>query len=83
LIFGLFTLAIFILVEYKLAKSPIIPLHIFKNRSSIATLIVNISHGFCYIASAYFLPVYFQTALGATPILSGVWFLIMAGFMAS
>ena len=82
LIFGLFTIGIFILLQWKVSKSPIIPLRIFNHRSNIAVLIVSVTHAFCYIAVAYFIPIYLQAALGVTPLLSGVYFLAMAGVMA-
>jgi hypothetical protein len=82
LIFGLSTVGIFILLQWKVSKSPIIPLRIFNNRSNIAVLVASVSHAACYIAVAYFIPVYLQTALGVTPLLSGVYFLATAGALA-
>lgn len=82
LVFGLFTVGIFALLQWKVSKSPIIPLRIFNNRHNIMVLVVSISHAFCYIAVGYFVPLYLQTALGITPLLSGVYFLAMAGVMA-
>jgi hypothetical protein len=82
LVFGFVTVGIFILLQWKVSKSPIIPLRIFNNLSNIAVLTVSVAHAFCYIAVAYFIPLYLQTALGVTPLLSGVYFLAMAGIMA-
>ena len=82
ILFGVFVFAIFILIEWKVAKYPVIPLRIFKKRSALATLGVASTHGFAFVAAAYFLPYYFQEALGETPIYSAVYFLPLALVLA-
>jgi MFS family permease len=72
IVFGLFSLVLFGLNEWKLAKYPIIPLHIFKYRSNIAVLATTFCHGFVFIGGSYYLPLYFQAVLGHGPIISGV-----------
>lgn len=72
-IFGAITIGLFILNEWKFAKYPIMPLRLFKNRSSIIILILAFCHACVFISGSYFLPLYFQTVLNATPILSGVY----------
>ncbi|KAL9595636.1 MAG: hypothetical protein Q9179_004907 [Wetmoreana sp. 5 TL-2023] len=73
IIFGLFTISLFFLNEWKLAIYPVMPLRLFKYRSNIAALAVCFCHGATFISGAYFLPLYFQAVLGASPILSGVY----------
>lgn len=73
IVFGLVTIGLFFLCEWKLAKYPIMPLRIFKYRSNIASLVVCFCHGMVFIAGAFFLPLYFQSVFSATPILSGVY----------
>ncbi|MCJ1271994.1 hypothetical protein MMC22_011900 [Lobaria immixta] len=73
IVFGLFTIGLFFLNEWKLAKYPIMPLRIFKYRSNIASLVVCFCHGTVFIGGAFFLPLYFQAVFSATPILSGVY----------
>ncbi|KAL8780780.1 MAG: hypothetical protein Q9194_000713 [Teloschistes cf. exilis] len=73
IIFGLFTIVLFFLNECKLAIYPVMPLRLFKYRSNIAALVVCFCHGTTFISGAYFLPLYFQAVLGASPILSGVY----------
>ena len=73
IIFGLVTFGIFVLCEWKLAKYPIMPLRLFTNRSNAATIAATFIHGFVFIGDAFFLPLYFQVVLGATPLLSGVY----------
>ena len=86
IVFGLVTLGIFFLVEWKVAKYPVMPLRLFKKRSNIAALGVCFCHGFVFISGSYFLPLYFQAVLGATPILSGVYlfpFVLSLSLMAA
>lgn len=73
IVFGLFTIALFFLNEWKLARYPIMPLRIFKHRSNIASLLVCFTHAMVFIAGIFFLPLYLQAVFGATPILSGVY----------
>jgi len=73
LIFGIVTIGLFFLNEWKLAAHPIMPLRLFKYRSNIAALMVCSCHGTVFISGAYFLPLYFQAVFSATPILSGVY----------
>ncbi|KAA6415833.1 MAG: major facilitator superfamily transporter [Lasallia pustulata] len=73
LIFGVVVWTLFVLNERKFAKYPVMPLRLFKRRSNIAALVVCFTHGMTFIAGSYFLPLYFQAVLGASPILSGVY----------
>jgi MFS family permease len=78
IIFGILTGFLFVLNEWKLAKYPIMPLRLFKDTSNVAALAVCFCHGFVFIAGSYYLPLYFQAVLGATPLLSGVYLLPFA-----
>ena len=69
----LLLMALFFVNEWKVAKYPMMPLALFNKRSNVASLGVCFVHGFVFIAGSYFLPLYFQAVLGATPILSGVY----------
>lgn len=73
ILFGVITIALFFVNEWKFAKYPMIPLSIFRHRSNVASLAVCFIHGFVFISGAYFYPLYFQAVLGANPILSGVY----------
>lgn len=75
IIFGAFTFSLFLVWEWKVAKYPIMPLALFSSHSNKATLGTVFCHGFVFIAASYYLPLYFQAILGATPILSGVYLL--------
>ena len=78
IIIGIFTLVLFGLNERYVAKFPVMPLHIFKNRSNVASFATCFIHGFVFISSSYYLPLYFQAVRGATPLLSGVYILPLA-----
>lgn len=73
IVFGLVTLTLFFLNEWRLAVYPVMPLRLFSRRSNIAALMVCFCHGTVFIAASYFLPLYFQSVYTATPILSGVY----------
>ncbi|KAF2723309.1 MFS general substrate transporter [Polychaeton citri CBS 116435] len=75
IVFGIATFCIFLFWEYRYAKYPIMTLELFSNPTNIATLIVVFVHGFVFISGSYYLPLYFQAILGATPVLSGVYLL--------
>ena len=73
IVFGIITIALFFVNEWKFARYPCIPPSLFKRRSSVACFAVCFVHGFVFISGTYFLPLYFQAVLGANPILSGVY----------
>ncbi|KIV90307.1 hypothetical protein PV10_07624 [Exophiala mesophila] len=73
IIFGVVSMVLFFINEWRFAKYPIIPIRIFRDYSNLASLGVCFVHGFVFISSTYYLPIYFQIVLGAGPILSGVY----------
>lgn len=75
IVFSAVTLGLFMVNEWKLVKYPIIPLALFRDRSGIASFLVCFCHGFIFMGEAYYLPLYFQAVLGASPIMSGVYLL--------
>jgi MFS family permease len=75
LVFGCLMAVLFGLVEWKVAKFPIIPMRLFGVRSNVASLLVSAFQGFVFISGSYYLPLYFQSVLGATPLMSGVYIL--------
>ncbi|KAI9727976.1 MAG: hypothetical protein M1828_005381 [Chrysothrix sp. TS-e1954] len=72
IIFGIIAIGIFALVQLRFSKYPILPPRIFSKRSNVACLGVCACHGFCFIASTYFLPLFFQASRGDSPIRSGL-----------
>lgn len=75
IIFGVFTIALFVINEWRYAKYPIMPLRIFAKRSNTAAISVCFFHGLVFISASYYLPLYFQAVLGASPLMSGVYLL--------
>jgi hypothetical protein len=75
IIFGVVLIALFFVIEWRVAPYPLMPLDLFAKRSNLASLAVCFFHAFVFISGNYFLPLYFQAVLGATPILSGVYLL--------
>ncbi len=61
----------FVWVEYK-AKEPVLPLHLFNNRTFTVGTIVSFLLGLAMFGSIVFLPLYFQDARGASPTISGL-----------
>ncbi|XXG99368.1 hypothetical protein Hte_005705 [Hypoxylon texense] len=78
IVFGLVAVGLFIVIEWKVAKYPVTPLRLFQSTSNIAVFGIAYFHGCVFIANLYYLPLYFQTVLGASPLLSGVYLLPVA-----
>lgn len=75
IIFGIVLFFVFILIQWRVAKYPIMPLHLFRKLSNVAALSATFFQGVVFIGACFYLPLYFQSVLGATPLLSGVYFL--------
>lgn len=75
IVFGIVTWVIAMLNEWKVARYPVIPLRLFGNWHNCLVLLICFCHSFVFISGAYYLPLYFQTVLLASPILSGVYVL--------
>ncbi|KAL4902571.1 hypothetical protein BDW74DRAFT_158044 [Aspergillus multicolor] len=72
IVFGALMSIAFIYSEKRLAKYPLMPLHIFKSRSNVACFLVDFTHGFAFLGAEYYLPLYFQSAKEASPFHSGL-----------
>ncbi|KAI5243124.1 putative major facilitator superfamily transporter [Aureobasidium subglaciale] len=75
IVFSLLTFVLFVLYEWKVPRYPVMPLRLFKSRNNIATLFVAFIQGIVFISGNYYLPLFFQTVRGLSPILSGVYLL--------
>ena len=82
IIFGVLAFVLFVLIEWKISPEPLLPLRLFKHRTTAALLVVCFTHGMAYISCAYFLPFYFQSVLRASPMHSGIWFLAVTAPLA-
>jgi hypothetical protein len=78
IVFGVVILILFIVVEWKIARVPVIPLNIVSTWQRSGALIAAVFHGFVLSTNFYFLPLYFQSVLGAGALSSGVLLLPLA-----
>lgn len=74
LLFVIFALllVVFIVIEIKFAKEPIIPPEIFKVRNIVCMIGAVILIGFSFMGSVTYLPLYFQMVLGLDASISGL-----------
>ncbi len=68
--FGLLMAVVFLLIESK-AKSPVMPLHIFRDRTVSACVALTVLSTFCLYAVVVFTPLFLQSVLGASATGSG------------
>ncbi|KAG0690249.1 hypothetical protein C6P40_003445 [Pichia californica] len=74
---GLFSI-FFVLVEYKFAKLPLIPLRLFNNEMSLTLLLTqNFFFGICYYSALYYYPYYFELIKGNSAIITSCYFLAL------
>ncbi|TFK32430.1 major facilitator superfamily domain-containing protein [Crucibulum laeve] len=69
---GFVVVVLFCLWEWKGARLPIIPMHIFKHSTVCGVYITMFVNGFVYFSSLYYLPQFFQVVLGYDPIRAGI-----------
>lgn len=74
LVLGLLGLGAFLVLE-KFVAEPMVPLRLFSNRTLIAVYLLTFLHSVITMWSIYFLPVYFQGVLRASPGNSGLYLL--------
>ncbi|KAL0256507.1 hypothetical protein SLS55_008902 [Diplodia seriata] len=60
----------FILVEWKVAPLPMMPLSLFKNIPVAVLIIQNFFYGVTYYSYLYYLPIYYQNVRNWTPLIS-------------
>ncbi|RDX47549.1 MFS general substrate transporter [Lentinus brumalis] len=72
---GGLVVALFCLWEWKGARLPIVPMYIFKRVTVIGVYITMLVNGFVFYSSLFYLPQYFQVALGYSAVRSGVFLL--------
>ncbi|KIK92283.1 hypothetical protein PAXRUDRAFT_147666 [Paxillus rubicundulus Ve08.2h10] len=72
---GVLVIIIFCYWEWKCARLPIVPMYIFKDITVSGVYVTMFVNGFVFFSSLYYLPQFFQVALGYSPIRSGVFLL--------
>ncbi|KAI0382015.1 major facilitator superfamily domain-containing protein [Hypomontagnella monticulosa] len=70
LVISVILFGVFLLVEWKYAPLPMIPLSMFKTRDVSALFAQTFLVGWVYQTSTYFLPLYFQNLRGWSPLVS-------------
>lgn len=93
LLIGIALLGVFLFVELKAVKLPLIPLYIFRDKTVSAAMAITFLSGIGFYCTLYYLPQYFQQVRGASAIRSGVLILpltcvqtvcvFIAGFLTS
>ncbi|EKJ74544.1 hypothetical protein NXS19_007251 [Fusarium pseudograminearum] len=79
---GVVCLLLFIGIEAFVAKIPIIPLRLLRTKSALVLILSGFLHDFVWQTTQYFIPLYFQTVRGYSPLESAtliVSFLIAQG----
>ncbi|KAF8440035.1 major facilitator superfamily domain-containing protein [Boletus edulis BED1] len=69
---GILVILLFCFWEWKGARLPIVPMYIFKHVTVTGVYIAMFVNGFVFFSSLYYLPQFFEVALGQSPIQSGV-----------
>lgn len=71
LVLGFVGLGCFFIYE-TFAVDPIMPLHLFQNRTSLIAFFLTFLHAISVMMPLFFLPIYFQSVLDASPERSGI-----------
>ncbi|CAD6569914.1 MAG: hypothetical protein ASARMPRED_003310 [Alectoria sarmentosa] len=72
LLLGICGLFVFIMYEIYVAKTPLIPLRIFNNRTAVVSYIGTFVHGMILWCLLYYLPLYYEAVKAYSPIIVGV-----------
>ena len=75
---GFALIGVFAVVE-RYAKEPVLPLHLFRNRTFAVTSVVGFIIGFAMFGAITYLPAFFQVVRGLSPTASGVELLPLMG----
>ncbi len=71
MVVGLIGIVMFVLAEAR-AKQPIVPLHLFRNRTYTSSMVATFFASFAFFGAVIFLPRWFQFVHGFTPTWSGL-----------
>lgn len=75
LCFGIAALAAFVLIEARFARSPLVPLRLFRVRAISVGNVVMLLAGACFMTMWYFLTLFMQNVLDYGPLQTGLGFL--------
>lgn len=71
---GVVMIGPFIYSEAKIARYPIMPLKLFRDKSNLAALGVGFFHGVAFVPAEYYIPLYYQAVKQQSPLCSGILF---------
>ncbi|KAJ2428430.1 hypothetical protein IW137_001094 [Coemansia sp. RSA 1287] len=72
LVFGVVLLGVFIVVEWKLAVAPTVPIHLFRNRNVALCVLSQFFMGVGMYATMFFIPIWYTIVKNASAISSGL-----------
>ncbi|KAI3030180.1 transcriptional regulator family: Fungal Specific TF [Aspergillus niger] len=72
LLLGVALIGVFLFVEFKVARLPLIPLHMFKNSHVSICILTSFLTGFMTFVNLYYLPQFYQVARGDSALRSGI-----------
>ncbi|KAF2731535.1 MFS transporter-like protein [Polyplosphaeria fusca] len=72
LVVGGFMVFAFIYSEARVARFPLIPMDLFRRTTTVAAFAVTFFHGFVFISAEYYMPLFLQSVLEASPLRSGI-----------
>ncbi|KAL4924801.1 MDR family MFS transporter [Aspergillus undulatus] len=75
IIFGGVMVGLFVVVEKRFARFPLVLMGLFSNGFFIAPFILSFAHGMVALGVEYYLPLYFQSVKQASPLQSGLYIL--------
>ncbi|KAL4949541.1 MFS general substrate transporter [Aspergillus filifer] len=75
IVFGGVMVGLFILVEKRFARFPLIPMRLFGNWFTVAAFALAFAHAMVSFGIEYYLPLYFQSVKQARPLKSGLYIL--------
>ncbi|KAJ3552656.1 hypothetical protein NM688_g4034 [Phlebia brevispora] len=79
LLLGAFILALFLVWEAKFAALPIMPVHIFKNKTVSGVYLATLMNGMTFFSILYYVPQFLQLVRGDSPVMSS---LLLLPFLA-
>ncbi|KAJ2546880.1 hypothetical protein EV175_005438 [Coemansia sp. RSA 1933] len=72
LVFGVLTIALFVVIEWRVPMEPIMPLRIFRNRNTSLTLLQVFFMGAVFYGPVFYLPIYFKAVRNTSSVSSGL-----------
>ncbi|KAJ2803871.1 hypothetical protein H4R20_002721 [Coemansia guatemalensis] len=72
LVFGLLLLIVFILIEWKVALDPTVPVHLFRNRNVCLSVIGQLFLGVGLFAPMFFIPIWYTIVKNSSAISAGL-----------